>query len=596
MKDRLDNAKNPVLKRYYDLLFPESLKENEYIRIVCLGTDEEENPYQISKYVQSYTEYEDIVYKYRKLGNLFNSLATVKNINGYMNGTAQYQRQRRVLFLDFDLKDYQEIEQPDAWYFSGVIKRKFPDVFLHAYYNSGHGFHFYIAVKPSCNWREIVRVNTVFAKIVGADTNSCKPTQLARIPCTYNRKYPNADGEYPYVKEIVNKYVRSPENGHKGFYCLSYLQRRTAEINASQEANLQYSNWNYAEGSDIRQFRCLCNEKAFRHGVDETERDTFQGRLIWWMLSKGFPESKIYAEVQSWNMRCRPPKQKNIVDRDTKFYLKHQNVYHLNGCYWKISDSRVKEIVEKYCDKIYCYDSAKFALNDQADGMAAKIRVNRKLLDKVQLINKGEKSLSGYEFLILNTMQRFQDVSQEAVPIAKLKQRLMYKEQDSWKFCMDSSTLKKTLNALIAHKCIILKNKLYRGCRKKSSVYDDQVIQMTQRLKKFENAGFIEVFDSAAKALISKKISQTDYKIFLTLVKQIETKKSCTLDVLSDITGLCKPNIRRALLKLQKANCIQIEKSLQKTERGVSFNIYRQIETNRWNDCTSYTFSNSDEI
>ena len=35
---------NIFLKRYYDMLYPESLKENEYVCLFVVKTDEEGNP------------------------------------------------------------------------------------------------------------------------------------------------------------------------------------------------------------------------------------------------------------------------------------------------------------------------------------------------------------------------------------------------------------------------------------------------------------------------------------------------------------------------------------------------------------------------
>ena len=55
-------------------------------------------------------------------------------------------------------------------------------------------------------------------------SNANKPTQIVRVPTTYNLKYTDADGKHPYVKQIINSYQKQPENGHKGYYELSYIK------------------------------------------------------------------------------------------------------------------------------------------------------------------------------------------------------------------------------------------------------------------------------------------------------------------------------------------------------------------------------------
>ena len=135
------------------MLFPAELKENEYVRLVVVKPPTPENPEPIPKalFVKDFQEYADMVRKYKYTHHVYNSLCTVKEIDGEPGGTVAYQRQRRVLYIDFDLKDFPELKNPDAYYFSQLIKEQFPNIFIHAYYASGGGFHFYIAVKPTCD-------------------------------------------------------------------------------------------------------------------------------------------------------------------------------------------------------------------------------------------------------------------------------------------------------------------------------------------------------------------------------------------------------------------------------------------------------------
>ena len=304
------------------MLFPAELKENEYVRLVMIKPPSEENPNPIpfAKYAKDFQEYASIVKKYKYNFHIYNSLCTVKMIDGELGGTTAFQRQRRVLYLDFDLKDYPELKDADAYIFTQKIKEKFPNLFIHAYYASGGGFHFYIAVKPTCDWRELVKVNGDLVRLVGSDPNANKPTQIVRVPTTYNLKYVDADGKHPYVKQIINSYQRHPDNGHKGYYELSYIKSLVTMAERGnqvpQEQPLQKFDYTADDGwFDFKQYPCLCNKIAYEQGVEEHERNTFMGRLIFQMIKEGKPESYIHTEIQRWNLKCRPPKSKDEVTR-----------------------------------------------------------------------------------------------------------------------------------------------------------------------------------------------------------------------------------------------------------------------------------------
>ena len=98
------------------MLFPAELKENEYVRLVMIKPPSEENPNPIpfAKYAKDFQEYASIVKKYKYNFHIYNSLCTVKMIDGELGGTTAFQRQRRVLYLDFDLKDYPELTIMEA--------------------------------------------------------------------------------------------------------------------------------------------------------------------------------------------------------------------------------------------------------------------------------------------------------------------------------------------------------------------------------------------------------------------------------------------------------------------------------------------------
>lgn len=564
------------------MLFPENLKEKEFIRLVMIKPPDEEHPegFSFTKFVKSFNEYLEVVKKYRHNYHIYNSLCTVKELDGKLSGTPSYQRQRRVLYLDFDLKDFKDVPNADAYYFTEKIKNCFPNMFIHAYYASGGGYHFYIAMKPTCDWKSLVNLNGELIRIVGSDPEANKTTQIARVPTSFNLKYKDEEGNYPLVKEIVNSYERHPMNGHKGFYTTSYIKSLVtmADRNnkAPQEKPLQKFDYTSKDGVlDVNCYSCLCNKIAFEQGVDEHERNTFMGRLIYQLLREGKSDAYIHEEIQKWNLRCRPPKTRNEVTNEVNGWLKGRDKYNIGGCYWKITDPRVKAIVEKYCDKSHCYE-ARYSDDNIPLKPHSSVKINKKILSRSCLNKNMSKCMSGYEYLILTVLDKYLSTNPRKVfTISDLKNRLMYKAHGKWQLCMNPRTFKQTIEALIEHNCILVSKPT--KSRKKVLTHDDYVVKLTRRLKDFNNTGFIEFYYSAAISFICKQITQSEYKILLCLIQQMEDHRSCSLDELSYILGMDKSNISKALKNLDKAQCIEIINNVD--ENNHLYNLYRHIDT-----------------
>ena len=89
--------------------------------------------------------------------------------------------------LDFDRKDF---EAKGIELNINYIQSKFHEIglFYNLLVNSGNGIHVYIYIEPTENIDLVVKVAKEIAKRSGADINACKPTQLLRVPFTFNNK------------------------------------------------------------------------------------------------------------------------------------------------------------------------------------------------------------------------------------------------------------------------------------------------------------------------------------------------------------------------------------------------------------------------
>ena len=196
------------------MLYPMQLRENEFIRMLAIrrnrdGEVGKEKGDRIVSFVKDFEQYKGFILKYRYTHDVYNQIATNRENK---DGTIGSQRMKRVLYLDFDQKEYPDMK--DARDFTKMIRDKIPKLFIHAYINSGHGFHYYISVKSTCDIKNITEINKSLANILGADLKAVKPTQISRPPCTFNHKI--EDGTYDYDRKNIGKwsYVKVINNSY----------------------------------------------------------------------------------------------------------------------------------------------------------------------------------------------------------------------------------------------------------------------------------------------------------------------------------------------------------------------------------------------
>lgn len=575
------------------MMFPKKLTENEFICLFLVKTDKEGNitldkdgnEVKFHKYVKNFEQYKEFVNQYKNTFHMYNALATVKmDKNGELHRREANMRQRSVLFIDFDKKDYPDLV--NAYDFTKLIKDKLPDTFLHAYYDSGHGYHYYVMIPPTCKIRDISEFNKDICLLVGADTNACKVTQVARIPCTYNRKYLDGKGRFPLVKEI-DHYKKNPYAVKHFHPCnVDYLKRRVANAKKIMENNLEskpLEKWNYAGDSwDVPFYSCLCTEKILHEGADNGERNTWLGRIISMLRYNGTTEAKVRSICLDWNTKCRPPKSPNVIRKEIDTYLDKDDIYKLNGCWDKITDKRVSDMVHAQCDKNHCMQvmQKKNIYIEQDIG----VKISQKLLSGGRLRNDRETSLTGYEFLIMTILYKYiKPGAKTPFTINELKIKMQFKKSGRWQLCMDIKTFKNTLYRLVNHNCIEMIVPESKQCKNKKITFEDTIIKMKRGLKELNNR-YIEFYYSAARAFISKQITQNEFKVFLCIVNNIKEGKSCTIEELNKMLCIDKSHIVDAIRNLKKAQCIDVIQ--EKGDKGKYYNLFSQKHTDKHNEIT----------
>lgn len=584
------------------MLYPEKLKDNEYVALFFMKTDKngkvvigkDGKEVRFHEYAKNFEEYQYYIDKYRYNFHVYNALATVKiGSDGDPHRREGNMVRQRVLFIDFDKKDFPDLK--NAYDFTKMIKEKLPSVFLHAYYDSGHGYHYYIIIQQTYKIRDISEFNKEICSLVGADTNACKVTQVARIPCTFNRKNPDENGKFPMVKEI-DHYRKHPQQVAR-FHPLN-IENLKRTVNNTKKLfttenipEFPFTEWKYDTGGfDIKQYSCLCTEKVFHEGADEHERNTWLGRIIVWLTRQKYPAYKIEQMCHEWNTRCRPPKSIAETQDEIKgwyewFEKPECSMEKIGGCWWNIEDKRKSEMVCKQCDKFHCKQAANpyESMSISAD---VGVKINQKVLTDSKLSIKSKNSMSGYEYLILTVLDKYMPTASRApFTVKDLKYRMQYKKHGKWQLCMDISTLKSTLEDLEKHKCIKVTDPTPTQCKKKNLTFDDKVIKLTRGLKDVDKEKYIVFYYSVARAFICHQITQNEYKVYLCILNNFKNGKSCTLEKMGIALDMEERNVLRAIQSLEKASLLKVDR-IPPNDKGKKHNMYYPVDTDRWDDVT----------
>ena len=94
------------------MLYPEKLKDNEYIRMIALrrnkdgevGKSKEDREIRC---VKSFSAFQWFINEFRETHDVYNQIATNY---GRKDGAITSQRMRKVIYLDFDRKDYPDMK------------------------------------------------------------------------------------------------------------------------------------------------------------------------------------------------------------------------------------------------------------------------------------------------------------------------------------------------------------------------------------------------------------------------------------------------------------------------------------------------------
>ena len=513
---------NEKLQNYLNLIIPQPLEKDEYIRLVLRF---KKDGTIIIKHTQTFDDVEDIVNKYKFTHNIFISLSTYRQLPYTDKPTESYRRQ--VILLDFDKKDFPEFKGVADY--SSHVKSCIPWLFNHCIVSSGSGgFHFYIATEITNDIEEITEINKRIATLTKADLQTAHKSQIIRVPTSYNLKNPE---DKKFVKVINNYY------GKANFkrYALSTLKNKLYFMELNNNIDIPKQEKPIIKDDFYSNYYCV--EQMLNLGCKKGERNFTLGRIIAKLKKENYQYHSAKGLVLDWNKRCSPPKSVKETERDFDTYW-NNDTYKLLGC--NLPDGRFKNILNNYCDKSHCLMFQNYEIYDDTRKIT---KINEKFLDKRNI-----RRLNGVQYLIILMLT----VSNNQLPKNDLLKLLVNNNRSR-------STVKKNINKLLSYKIIAETSKGMYALKQYSSNYtSDITIKLT-----------------AIEAFVYHKINSTAFKIYLALNVLLQKKNCATYDVLAEYLDMEKSSISGYIKNLNQNQVLKIQKVYN--NKGLESNRYTFI-------------------
>lgn len=388
---------------YFNMIFRHTLRANEHYTVAY--SDKETS----KMFNKSYKTIQDIdadIERNKFYNNVFISLATT-------NGASRAKEnliQRDILAFDFDKKDFD-----DNFNHKDVLN-KFQKlgIYYHMLTDSGNGYHAYVLVEPTTDIDKLVSVNKAIASRLGADMGATIPTQILRVPNTYNYK----DTSKPKRCNII---WLQADRSKRIEYSLDRLHKKY--VSSLGDSNIRYVPTN-------KMPPCI---SEILKGVQQGDRNFGLGRLTKWLQSNNYNKDKALQVVKEWNVKCYPPINDKKIEIDFKNYWEKD--YKLLGC---ISDNtKVQATLSKYCNKYECKKVDKF----EKIHLEKTINIEYEIADQIRC--RGEKlMLQGNHIAIITILK----ANGAGLNTRQLEQELT--STITKKCAMSKPTLSKVLNEL----------------------------------------------------------------------------------------------------------------------------------------------------
>lgn len=527
--DRMYKLKQFIMELYKPCIgIGNNLQNDEYITIFQYNRD--------FKKIDHYKNVDDLVtFGIRKNNLYYNTYFNIATTDGQARSSENIKK-AYCIALDFDEKDLKEKCNIE------YIQAKFKEIGL--YYNaivsSGNGFHYYIFLEPTTDIDLVVEVTKKLASLLGADTKATLPTQILRLPYTYNIKEESN-------KKLVKLVYLDNEARRKNINQLA--KRFLLKAGICNSKNIEYT----INSTNIPS----CIVKLLQNGSLEGSRNTDLQKIVISLRLRNKSLETVLNVTNEWNNRNTNKLNQNELEYQTEYI--YENV--------KYTDLGCTECESK--DNCWNRTVSQFDFPSDYE-LLTMAETTTKYLKKSN--RKGIKQMNGNQILIYSVLKCHAD----GLYKDEIIKEMTYKDKKLKKttVTLSDKTLRNTLKELEENKLITVEmvgqKKLYK------------VKETRNKIELTYNISFAAAYECIKNNITTDELRLYNYMRYLHNKEQRENSKALKGNILqvnqTDLAkalGVTQQRISKMIESLLNEKIISIWYRGQSKNNGFEYYVYR---------------------
>ena len=520
------------IKKFFKTIYRE-IEPAEYIRVFQNNKDD------TYKKVTFYNDIDEIVNycssKYNYGCNTYFELATTDGVKG-AEVNLKY---RYCLGFDFDKKDL-----GSAFNHKDIVNR-FIDlkIYCHCIVDSGNGYHAYIMINKTNDFNKVNEVQKVLCEKLGADKKAIKPTQVLRVPFTYNVK------NQPKEVKIVHLADRNDDKFKP--YDIEFLYKKNCNKVLADDKKIRFtlSNTNIPK----------CIETVLKNGSVDGDRYKDLCNIVVALRLRNKTLSDIKEVCKEWALKS--DYDDNLIYRIEHIYnnkhsleLNCKECSEFNNCYNKV----VSDFVYSDDDKI--------------------ITISETHMSKLKSSNrKGAKLMKSNDLLVYGVLKLHSD----GLTRDEILQELTYtKKKKVINVALGEKTLRTALKSLIENGFVeVIKGNARQGIKDLYIVKESK-----SKVELTYNISYSATYECVKGNITSEELRLYNYMRYLHHKEQRENPSALkgnlfqvNQTVLAKELGVTQGRISQMLENLIDEKLVGIWYRQPSKNNGFEYNIYRLI-------------------
>lgn len=528
--DRMYKLKQFIMELYKPCIGTgNNLQNNEYITTFQHNGE--------FKKIDHYKNVDDLVaFAIRNRQNLYlNTYFNVATTDGLARATKNIKK-AYCIALDFDKKDLKENCNIE------YIQAKFKEhkLWYNAIVSSGNGFHYYIFIKPTQDIDLVVEVTKKIASLLGADTKACLPTQILRLPYTFNVKEESN-------KKLVKLVYLDKEAKRKNINILAKRFIKKESVFDSKSIEYTINNTNIPN----------CIAKLLKNGSIKGNRNTDLQKIVISLRLRNKSLETVLKVVHEWNNK----NDKKLSESELEYQAKYifENVKYTDlGC--------------KECDsKDNCWTRTVSQFDFPSDYKVLTLaEATTKYLKKSN--RKGIKQMNGNQILVYSVLKCHAD----GLFKNEIVKEMTYKDKKLKKItvALSDKTLRNTLKELEENKFITVETVGQKNLYK--------VKETRNKVELTYNISYAAAYECIKNNISTEELRLYNYMRYLHNKEQRENPKALKGNllqvnqrVLGKEFGLTQGRISQMIENLLDEKLISIWYRGQSKNNGFDYYIYR---------------------